>query len=125
MKALISRPQQQVVSCILSLLLAVVGEAEATPLMAAQAPIQNPTAAAPQTAQPKQDSSTPPPVGTAAAPDMRPVGAPAATTAGAAIAPAKQKRIRRFAVRAALLIAAGVAIGVVAAASSGSSSQPH
>lgn len=125
MKALVSSPQQQVVSCLMSLLLVLVGVAQATPVMAAQTANQNPPPAASQTPQAKQDSTTPAPVGTAAAPDMRPSGVSAATTAGAAIAPGKQKRIRRFSIRTALLIGGAVAIGVVTAASLSSPSRPH
>ena len=78
-----------------------------------------------QSAQPGRQNSAQPPVGTAAAPYEKPDGVPASRPAGAAIAPAKQRRIHTFAIRAALLVGAGVAIGVVAAASLGSPSRPQ
>lgn len=79
--------------------------------------------ASPQSVTPNQQDSTP--VGTAAAPDLRPGGAPASRPAGAAIAPAKQSRARSFSIRVALLVGAGIAIGTVAMASLASSSRPH
>jgi hypothetical protein len=72
-----------------------------------------------------QQDSTPPPVGTAAAPYVKTNGVSASRPAGAAIAPAKQRRIRSIAIRVGLLVGAGVAIGTVVAASAGSSSRPH
>ena len=72
-----------------------------------------------------QQTTTPQPVGTAAAPYLKPEGVSASRPAGAAIAPAKQRRIRTFAIRIALLVGAGVAIGTVAALSLGSPSRAH
>ena len=66
-----------------------------------------------------------PPVGTAAAPVSKPEGVPGSTPAGAAIAPAKQKRVRTFAIRTALVVAAVVAVGVVVGLSEASSSRPN
>ena len=86
-----------------------------------QAPSQSST---PQTTQNKQDTSTPPPVGTAAAPYQKQEGVSASKPVGAAIAPGKQRRIRSIAIRVGLLVGAGIAIGVVTAASLGSSSRP-
>ncbi len=65
------------------------------------------------------------PVGTAAAPYLKPEGIAASRPAGAAIAPAKQRRVRSFAIRVALLVGAGVAIGTVVAASLGSPSRAN
>ena len=73
----------------------------------------------------QQSPSSQQPVGTAAAPSIKAEGVPASRPAGAAIAPAKQKRSRTFAIRVALLVGAGIAIGTVAAASMGSPSRPH
>jgi hypothetical protein len=72
-----------------------------------------------------QQSPGTPPVGTAAAPYVRPGGVAASRPAGAAIAPAKQRRTRSFAIKVGLLVGAGVAIGVVTAVSLGSPSRPH
>jgi hypothetical protein len=66
-----------------------------------------------------------PPVGTAAAPYVQPGGVAASRPAGAAIAPAKQRRSRSFAIKVGLLVGAGIAIGVVTAVSLSSPSRPH
>ena len=72
-----------------------------------------------------QQSPGAPPVGTAAAPYAKPGGVAASRPAGAAIAPAKQKRSRSFAIKVGLLVGAAVAIGVVTAVSLSSPSRPH
>ena len=72
-----------------------------------------------------QQGSTAPPVGTAAAPYENPDGTPASRPAGAAIAPAKQRRVRSFAVRTALLVGAAIAVGAVAASSLSSPNRAH
>ena len=92
-------------------------------MLATQTPDQNQNT--PPNPQTKQEKPTPAPVGTAAAPYERPEGVPASRPSGAAIAPAKQRRIHSFAIRIALLAGAGVAIGVVAAATLGSPSRPQ
>ena len=78
----------------------------------------------PQNTPTKPGDSAPVPVGTAAAPYEK-SGVAASRPAGAAIAPARQRRIHSFAIRTALVVGAAVAIGVVAAASLGSPSRPH
>lgn len=65
------------------------------------------------------------PVGTAAAPVVKPEGAPASRPAGAAIAPMKQRRTRAFTIRVAILVAAAVAVGTVAGATLASPARPH
>ncbi|HEX4065040.1 MAG TPA: hypothetical protein VHZ09_03375 [Acidobacteriaceae bacterium] len=84
-----------------------------------------------QTQQPASGQTPPPasqqprqPVGTAAAPYIGPGGVPASRPAGAAIAPAKQRRVRIYAIRIALLVGAAVAVGTVVGASEASSSRP-
>lgn len=77
-----------------------------------------------QIAPAQQIPPAPTPVGTAAAPYIKPEGSPASRPAGAAIAPAKQRRIRSIALRVGLLVGGAIAIGTVAAASMGSSSRP-
>ncbi len=64
------------------------------------------------------------PVGTAAAEQERTTGIAASTPAGTAIAPAKQKRVRMILIKVGALVGAGVAVGTVAALSSGSPSRP-
>jgi hypothetical protein len=74
--------------------------------------------------QADQQNTTSAPVGTAVAPAVRPEGTAASRPAGAAIAPGKQRRTHTIAIRVALLVGAGVAIGTVTAATLGSSSHP-
>lgn len=90
-----------------------------------------PTPSAP--AQPGSSQATPqsqqngpaPPQGTAAAPVENTVGVAASRPAGAAIAPAKQKRARSILIRVGLIVGAAVAIGTVIALSNASPSRPH
>lgn len=90
------------------------------------AAVQPTTPEVKQPAQAQTPAETPSaPVGTAAAPVIHSGGNPASRPAGAAIAPAKQRRTRSYALRIGLIIGAAVAIGVVAAASLSSSSRPH
>lgn len=77
-----------------------------------------------QTAPTQQQTTAPVPVGTAAAPAETPVGTAVSRPAGAAIAPAKQKRRRTFLIRTALVVGAAVAIGTVVALSKASRSRP-
>jgi hypothetical protein len=64
------------------------------------------------------------PVGTAAAGGVESTGVAASKPAGAAIAPAKQRRTRSFLIKVSAIVGAGVAIGTVAALSSASPSRP-
>lgn len=91
----------------------------------AQTADQSQQTAPAQPAQTTQQTPAPQPVGTAVAPYEKPGGSPASRPAGAAIAPAKQHRIRTLSIRVALLVGAGVAIGVVTAASLSSPSRPY
>ena len=85
-----------------------------------QTPSDNPQVA------PSQPPAVPhEPVGTAAAPYEKVTGVPASMPAGAAIAPAKQKRARSMLIKVGLIVAAGVAIGTVVALSTATSSKPH
>lgn len=65
------------------------------------------------------------PVGTAVAPSGIINGATATSPAGAAIAPAKQRRARSILIKVGVVIAAGVAIGTVAALSHASPGAAH
>lgn len=77
-----------------------------------------------QTPASKDQTSTHP-VGTAAAPAIEAKGVAASRPAGAAIAPAKQRRVRTLAIRIGLLVGAAVAVGTITALSMGSSSRPN
>lgn len=83
--------------------------------------------AAPQaaTAPPPEQQQVHQPVGTAAAPYENPVGVAVSRPAGAAIAPAKQRRSHTFLIKMSLVIGAAVAVGTVVALSKGSPSRPH
>lgn len=78
------------------------------------------SAASPQ----QQSSEDVKPLGTAAAPSTRPTGVTGSRPAGAVIAPAKQRRIRTIFISVAVIAAAGIAVGSVAALSHGSPSRP-
>lgn len=84
----------------------------------------------PQQTQPTQQQPTAPqspqqaPVGTAAAPYEKPTGVPGSRPAGAAIAPAKQRRVRAIVISLAVILAGAGAIGAVAGMSKASHSQP-
>lgn len=64
------------------------------------------------------------PVGTAAAGSVETTGVAASKPAGAAIAPAKQRRTRSLLIKVGALVGASVAIGTVVALSSASPSRP-
>ena len=77
-----------------------------------------------QTQQPSAPQPQQPPVGTAAAPYEKPTGVPGSRPAGAAIAPAKQRRVRAIVISLGLILAGAGAIGAVAGMSKASHSQP-
>jgi len=74
--------------------------------------------------QQSSSKGTQEPVGTAAAGSVETTGVAASNPAGAAIAPAKQRRTRTILIKVGALVGAGVAIGTVAALSSASPSRP-
>ena len=78
-----------------------------------------------QQPSPKLQNNTQDPLGTAAAPSVKTTGVAASRPAGAAIAPAKQKRARSILIKVGVIVGAGVAIGTVVALSSASPSRPH
>jgi len=96
-------------------------------------PEPNPTQVAGQSGQsdPSQpgsgppQNSTPKPVGTAAAPEMKNSGVAASRPAGAVIAPAKQRRARSILIRVGVVVGAAIAIGTVVALSHASPSRPN
>lgn len=65
------------------------------------------------------------PVGTAAAPYEKASGVSATRPAGAVIAPARQRRVRRIFIRVGIVAGAAAAIAAVALLSRSSSSTPH
>ncbi len=77
---------------------------------------------APEPAPGKQQNSSSKPLGTAAAPYEPGAGVMASRPAGAVIAPAKQRRVHILAIRIALIVAGGVAIGTVMALTHGTPS---
>jgi len=81
----------------------------------------NPQSSSPQTANQQQAQE---PVGTAAAGSVETTGVAASKPAGAAIAPAKQRRTRALLIKVSAIVGAGVAIGTVAALSNASPSRP-
>jgi len=91
-------------------------------VQAPEQPSQAPAAPQPSAA-PQQDQS-PRPVGTAAAPYERTMGVAASRPAGAAIAPAKQRRVRTILISLGVIAGAGIAVGSVAALSHGSPGRP-
>jgi len=64
------------------------------------------------------------PVGTAAAESVETTGVAASKPAGAAIAPAKQKRTRSLLIKVSALVGASVAVGTVVALANASPSRP-
>ncbi|HEY2856927.1 MAG TPA: hypothetical protein VGJ21_00755, partial [Terracidiphilus sp.] len=72
-------------------------------------------AARPQqaTQQDAQQQDAQKPVGTAAGPETRPVGVAGSRPSGAAIAPAKQRRVKAIVIRVGLIVAGAAAAGAV------------
>jgi hypothetical protein len=99
------------------------GQAQQAPA-SGQTPSSSPAQVGDAQTAPAQDKSAKP-VGTAIAPAETSNGVTASMPAGAAIAPAKQRRVRAILIKVGVIVAAGVAIGTVAALSHSSSSQPH
>jgi hypothetical protein len=65
------------------------------------------------------------PVGTAAAPAVKATGVAGSRVSGAAIAPAKQRRVHTFLIRVAVIAAACVAVGTVVALTHATPSEPR
>jgi hypothetical protein len=75
--------------------------------------------------QNQQQNGAPQPVGTAAAPAVNGTGVSGSRVSGAAIAPAKQRRVRTILISVAVVVATGVAVGTVVALSHATPSQPR
>lgn len=88
------------------------------------APQQPPQAQEAQQAQPQPQNRPHEPVGTAAAESVPTSGVAASRPAGAALAPAKQRRIRSILIKTGALVGIGVAVGATMALSQGSPSKP-
>lgn len=88
------------------------------------------SSAVPTEAKAEPTPQTPPqqtqrePLGTAAAESVPTLGVAASRPAGAAVAPAKQRRVRSILIKVGALVGAGVAIGTTMALSQGSPSKP-
>lgn len=93
------------------------GSVQSAQLAPSPAPSQTPPQAQPQP-QPKE------PLGTAAAETVPTMGIAASQPAGAALAPAKQRRVRTILIRVGAILAAGAAVGATVALSEGSPSKP-
>ncbi len=93
------------------------GSVESAQLAPSPVPSQTPAQAQPQP-QPKE------PLGTAAAQTVPTMGVAASQPAGAALAPAKQRRVRTILIRVGAILAVGAAVGVTVALSEGSPSKP-
>jgi len=93
-----------------------------------QLPAQTDTKPAEAQASQPQPAQQPPvsrePLGTAAAQSVPTMGIAASRPAGAALAPAKQRRIRTILIRTGAVIGAAAAVGVTMALTEGSPSKP-
>jgi len=86
-----------------------------------------PQASTPTNGLPRPGQQTPPPqkpAGTAAAEPVNPSGVAASEPAGAAIAPAKQKRTRSLLIKLGAVVGVGAAVGTVLALSAATGSKP-
>jgi hypothetical protein len=84
---------------------------------------QNGQQASPQSGD--QQSGDGKPLGTAAAPYANPTGLTGSRPAGAAIAPARQRRVHAILISLGVIAAAGIAVGTVAGMSHASPSRPN
>ncbi len=80
---------------------------------------------APATQDADQQNQPQKPVGTAVGPVTRPAGVAGARPSGAAIAPAKQRRVHAIYFRVGIIVAAAAATGVVIALSHASPARPQ
>ena len=87
-------------------------------------PNPNTPAASPTPSQSPSSGPLREPEGTAAAETVPTTGVAASRPAGAALAPAKQRRVRSILIKVGALVGAGAAIGTVYALSQGSPSKP-
>lgn len=85
------------------------------------APSQADTQPSPQS---QQQQSPHEPLGTAAAESVQTTGVAASRPAGAAVAPAKQRRVRSILIKVGALVGVGVAVATTMALSQGSPSKP-
>jgi hypothetical protein len=85
---------------------------------------QQPSPQQPQNST-QQQSGAQQPVGTAASESVKATGVAASQPAGAAIAPAKQRRTRSILIKVGALVGAGIAVGTVVGLSAASPSRPR
>jgi hypothetical protein len=104
-------------------------QAASLPQSPAPAAQQNPDQASPGFASRSQDGQQPQdsqqPVGTAAGPLARPTGVAGSRPAGAAIAPAKQRRVKAIIIRVGLIVGGAAAVGAVVGLSRQSPARPQ
>ena len=132
MRALFQFVKRQVAISVIACLAIPIAQAQSSSNSNPQTRQDSPAAQAQQQDARAESSSAneqqnPPeiPVGTAAAPAEKTLGATASRPAGAAIAPAKQRRSRSFLIHVGIIVGACAAVGTVAALSHASPSQPH
>lgn len=78
-----------------------------------------------QSGNQQQSGAAQQPVGTAASESVKATGVAASQPAGAAIAPAKQRRTRSILIKVGALVGAGIAVGTVVGLSAASPSRPR
>jgi len=89
------------------------------------APVNDSQVSASQTGQTQDQNGPAKPLGTAAAPAVKGTGIAGSRVSGAAIAPAKQRRVRTFLISIGVVVAACVAVGAVVALTHATPSQPR
>jgi len=89
-----------------------------------QQPLNGPQPQQARQPQPAAQQAPREPLGTAAAETVPTVGVAASKPAGAALAPAKQRRIRTILIRTGAVLGAAAAVGVTMALTEGSPSKP-
>ena len=106
---------------------------ESAPVQNSQVPEQSDKPTQPDTGTSNSQASPPAqsqqqaphePLGTAAAESIPTAGVGASRPAGAAVAPAKQRRVRSILIKVGALVGIGVAVGTTVALSQGSPSRP-
>jgi hypothetical protein len=93
--------------------------------VAQNAPASDSQSSSSQSSPDQQQNGAAQPVGTAAAPAVKGTGVAGSRVSGAAIAPAKQRRVRTFLISIGVVVAACVAVGAVVALTHATPSEPR